>query len=164
MISNKPSIVASFALLQLQAVSAWRDYPKDLGWPEDNCCRLYRHMEFRSRPEAQWPEGEYDWVDFCTNSEDSPKVIELGNEEYMHLTLDNEVQSYKCGSETSIRFCRNRDMSKCDEFWHGESGAGGSSSQDIGVHDKHSTVVLTNYESEKRFAATVFSMDQCHGH
>ena len=67
MIFNKPSIVASFALLQLQAVSAWRDYPQDLTWPEDNCCRLYRHMEFRSRPEAQWPEGEYDWYDFCVN-------------------------------------------------------------------------------------------------
>ena len=135
MIYNKPSIVASFALFMMRAAIAWRDLPKDLTWPGDNCCRLYRHMEFRSRPQAQWPEAEYDWLDFCTNSQESPKVIDLGNEDYMHLTFDNEVQSYKCGSNTSIRFCRNSDMSNCDEFEHAESGAGGSESQDIGVHD-----------------------------
>ena len=121
-------------------------------------------MEFRSRPEAEWPADEYDWQDFCTDSEESVKVIDLANEEYRYLTLDDEVQSYKCGSDTSIKFCRNSDLSKCDKYGYGESGAGGSESQDIGVHDKHSTVILTNYDPEVRFAATVFSMDQCHGH
>ena len=27
----------------------WEKLAMDLTWPEDNCCRVYRNMEFRSR-------------------------------------------------------------------------------------------------------------------
>lgn len=92
------------------------------------------------------------------------KVIDLSDEEYVHLGLNNQVQSYKCGSNTSIKFCKNANQFKCDQYEYGESGAGGSESQDIGLHDLHSTVILKHYNPDVEHAATVYSMDKCHGH
>lgn len=76
------------------------------------------------------PEGQSeDWKDVC--SEGTTKTIDLSSDEYWN----NEVQSYKCGSNTWIKFCEDADSDTCDEFYKGESGAGGSESQDLGLHD-----------------------------
>ena len=74
------------------------------------------------------------------------------------------MQSYKCGRNTAIKFCKNADEFKCDQFKYGEAGAGGSESQDIGVHDSHTSIRLTPYDPTVKHAATVYSMDYCHGH
>jgi len=58
----------------------------------------------------------------------------------------------------------NADEYHCNNYTYGESGAGGSESQDIGVHDAHTTIRLTPYDPAVRKAATVYSMDKCHGH
>lgn len=47
---------------------------------------------------------------------------------------------------------------------YGESGAGGSESQDLGLHDVHTTIRLTPYNPRQRHAATVYAQDVCHGH
>ena len=87
----------------------WKNLAKDLTWPEDNCCRVYRNKEFRSREKDTWPSGEYDWYDFCTTT-DEEVLIDLSKDEFAAQSdLDNEIQSYKCGLNTAIRFCKNAD-------------------------------------------------------
>ena len=58
----------------------------------------------------------------------------------------------------------NAGEDKCDEFYEGESGAGGSESMDIGLQNAHTTIRLTPYDPDKRRAATVYSQTKCHGH
>jgi len=113
-------------------------------------------MEFRSRPEDTWG-SEYDWADFCAWDEEI--VYDLSASD-----LNDEVQSYKCGRNTAIRFCKNADGLHCDQYYESESGAGGSESQDLGLHDAHTTIRLTPYDPAVRHAATVYSMTMCHGH
>ena len=92
-------------------------------------------------------------------------LIDLSKDEHVAQSdLNNQIQSYKCGRNTAIRFCKNAGEDNCDEYTYGESGAGGSESQDIGVHDAHTTIRLTPYDPAVRKAATVYSMDKCHGH
>jgi len=73
--------------------------------------------------------------------------------------MDNEAKSYKCGRKTAIKFCtRQEDQDLCDTFEYAESAAGGSESQDIGIHNSHTVIRLTPYDPEVRIAATVYSM------
>ena len=52
----------------------------------------------------------------------------------------------------------------CNTFGHAESAAGGSESQNLGIHDSHTVIRLTPYDPEVRFAATVYEKTSCHGY
>ena len=65
-------------------------------WPADNCCRVYRNMQFRSRPQDDWPTDnsgnytEYDWADLCPDNDTDEKVIDLSKAEFAEYSDLND--------------------------------------------------------------------------
>ena len=135
----------------------WDTLEQDLTWPAEDCCRLYRNPQFYARDPAVWG-AEYDYVDFCTTG-GVEKIEDLSGTD-----LDDQVESYKCGRKTAIRFCVDAGNGECPEYAAGESGAGGSESQDLGLDNQATTIKLTPYDPDVRRAATVYELTSCHGH
>lgn len=73
------------------------------------------------------------------------------------------MSSWKCGKQVAVKFCRLEDGVDCDERGNGESAAGYAESQDTGLDNEISSMVLTPYLPEIFRAITVFSETGCHG-
>lgn len=73
------------------------------------------------------------------------------------------MSSWKCGKKVAVKFCRLEDGVDCDERGNGESAAGYAESQDTGLDNEISSMVLTPYLPEIFRAITVFSDSDCHG-
>ena len=115
--------------------------------PNDNCCRIYKQAGFLGRSR-----------DFCTKNSGSR------SEETVHdLTgkrLDNTMSSWKCGAMVAVRFCTQADGSQCQDpgnLHYGESAGGGAASEDTGIHDSLTQIVLMPYNPAERQAITVFN-------
>ena len=79
--------------------------------------------------------------------------------------MNNEARSYKCGRRTAVQFCtRSEHEDKCDTFQYAESAAGGSESQNMGIHGSHTVLRLTPYDPDVRIAATVYQNTSCNGY
>ena len=113
--------------------------------PNDNCCRIYKQAGFLGRSR-----------DYCTKNG--------GSEETVHdLTgkrLDNTMSSWKCGANVAVRFCTQADGSQCQDpgnLHYGESAGGEAASEDTGIHDSLTQIVLMPYNPAESQALTVFN-------
>jgi len=73
------------------------------------------------------------------------------------------MSSWKCGKNVAVKFCKLRNGIGCDMIGFGESAAGYAESQDTGLDNDISHMVLTPYFPNERRAITVFSETECHG-
>ena len=74
------------------------------------------------------------------------------------------MSSWKCGRKVAVNFCTRSNGYLCDSNRnYGESAGGGAESQDTGIDNSLTRMVLTPYEPSTLQAITVFSETQCHG-
>ena len=81
--------------------------------------------------------------------------------------MDNKMSSWKCGTDVAVRFCTQADGTKCQQagnIHYGESAGGQAASEDTGIHDSLTQIVLMPYDPAVRKAITVFTDTSCHGH
>ena len=125
----------------------------DRTWPADNCCRIYEHDSFTG--------ADTNGEDFCTDNETDEKVIDF---EQVSHAWDNKMSSWKCGRNTAVKFCTRSNGYRCEDSRHyGESAGGNAESQDTGIDNSLTKMVLTPYDPAVLPAITVFSMTECHG-
>ena len=157
------SAVALQAANAMQLEAQATGYYLDTDKPTEYCCRLYRNERFQIRPAGELPSDEFDFRDFCSDNETDEKVHDLSDASNAPYGLDNDIESYKCGANVAIKFCTQGEHN-CDQWRYGESGAGSSESQNLGIHDSHTVILLTPYDPSVRHAATVYENDFCNGH
>ena len=132
----------------------------DTTWPEDHCCRIYRYEQYEIRNNGK--PIDHQKIDVC---------VDMNNihEEAIHdfslndkgsdgkIIWDNWMSAFKCGKNVTAKFCRLPGDRECKDYMDVESAAGGSESQELGIDNKHTKIVLNYYDPTKYFAATVFS-------
>ena len=137
----------------------------DKTWPEDNCCRIYRYPKFEIRDNGTKLSDQV--IDLCTDNIYDEKVFDFSTNKIQSngkRDWDNWMSSFKCGKNVAARFCRLGGDKECEDYMYVESAAGGAENQMLGIDNKHTKIVLTPYNPELKFAATVFSKGDCNGH
>ena len=113
--------------------------------PEDHCCRIYKQAGFMGKSK-----------DYCSKSDSEETVYDLTR----RTRWDNTMSSWKCGKNVAARFCTQADGSQCQEagnIHYGESAGGEAASEDTGIHDSMTQLVLMPYNPAERQAITVFN-------
>ena len=138
------TIIATVALATTAAALELTEWTRDETWPAANCCRIYKYNSFYGQMQ-----------DFCTYSASYETKHDLTD-----ASMDNEMSSWKCGTDVAVKFCTQASGWKCQEagnVHYGESAGGQSASEDTGIHDSLTQVVLMPYNPAQRKAITVFT-------
>jgi len=140
---------------------------KDLTWPEDNCCRMYKRDEFKYEVSD---DGTHDYKDYCVRiNEFEPNYHDNIAEYVLETEMNNNMESWKCGKNVAAKWCDTKasfEDGSCSLKGKGESVHGWAESQDTGMENQASFLIMQAYKQEELTLgalATVFSETNCHG-